>query len=301
MGIKIKSTIDFSKLAKEIEQSINKKIERNNMTLSKNHIRILEMLSQKGDCSTPPVGITDAQFYSCLKDMHGIYTFAAFVEGGKVCAARILDKGQAVLDDIVQELRDVLERRLELIRFDENEIAVWSWLADNKEHFDMPRGMDNDVFDAIMDDMIKDGMVKEPLSCDDGYKLTLKGKRQIEMWTQKEVPANMVPRDYQSAEKSALPTMKINKDCKTDIIKIFYAIQKCKLIVKEDGSVPTLEEIMDYASVIFNDESLRGKRYSSLLSEAAGNDKVTFLHVFDELRRKLEIYYQKAEEKRLNK
>lgn len=162
------------------------------MELRKDYIRILEYLSQKGICEIPPVGISKTRYIAAIREMNGIYVRILYDEGGDFSGAIILDKGQAVLDNHIQEIRDRLERWLENhTGYDYTEIAVWSWLADNKEHFEEgPVGIDYDDFDAIITDMINEGYVTDPLTKDNGYKVSLKGRKQVEMWTQEEIPAN---------------------------------------------------------------------------------------------------------------
>lgn len=297
MGIKIKNGINFSQIGKQLEQAIKQQNEKMNMQLGKNHIKVLEELRKNHDIENPPTGMTQAQLTSCLRDMDGIYTRTAFTEGGGFCAVRLLDKGEAYLDDLIQERREKLQNRLSThTGYDENEIAVWVWLSDNKEHFDAPEDIDYDDFYAIMEDMISSGYVKEPLTKDNGYKLTLKGKRQIEAWVQEKLPDNPI-KNNEDRNTITSSNLRIKEKCKTDIIKIFYGIQKCGLIEKEDGSKATIEDVMNVAAQMLNDESLKGKRYSSLLSEAAKNNKVTFLSIFDNLRHNLECYYDKHNDK----
>lgn len=296
MGVKIKNRINFSQIGKQLEQTIKQQNERMNMQLGKNHIKVLEELRKNRNIVNPPAGMTKAQLISCLRDMQDVYTRTAFTERGGFCAVMLLDKGEAYLDDLIQEQREKLQERLSRhTGYDENEIAVWVWLADNREHFDMPEDIDTDDFYAIMEDMIDSGYVKNPLTKDNGYKLTLKGKRQIEAWIQEKLQDSQIVSNTKS-NAIASSNLRIKEKCKTDIIKIFYGIQKCGLIEKEDGTKATIQDVMDVAAQMFNDESLKGKRYSSLLSEAADNDKVTFLSVFNDLSHNLEVYYNNHKE-----
>lgn len=136
---------------------------------------------------------------------------------------------------------------------------------------------DNDMISAYIDGYnLEEGPVVSKISITDKGRIALKNNKN-------------------SIELSS-SNLRIKEKCKTDIIKIFYGIQKCGLIEKEDGTKATIQDVMDVAAQMFNDESLKGKRYSSLLSEAADNDKVTFLSVFNDLSHYLEIYYNKHKE-----
>lgn len=84
-----------------------------------------------------------------------------------------------------------VDKWLRFFEVNEYEIIVWKWLSDNKEHWGQPEDLDTDYFDAIIKEMIDDGLVKEPASCDNGYKLTIKGIRRLEGWIQEKLPSNL--------------------------------------------------------------------------------------------------------------
>lgn len=103
-----------------------------------------------------------------------------------------------------EELRkrdELMDKWLEYFCVEEHERIVWKWLSDNKEHWGQPEDLDTDYFEAIITEMIRDGLVKEPATCDNGYKLTLKGIRRLEGWIQEELPANLPDKNKPTTNK----------------------------------------------------------------------------------------------------
>lgn len=294
MGIKIKSTIDFSKIVEQTNKDVQLINKKEKMELTPNHIKVLEMLEQRVFTGNPPVGMTKEQMNTCLKDMKDVYVRATFVMGGDVLTAELLQAGQAALDDRRQALREKLKRLIPQ-GYDDSEIAVWLWLSDREVHYDMPEGIDIDDFDAIMKDMIRQGFVKEPLTKEDGYKLSLKGKRLLEMWLQEDLPTKFTKTNASSPMYNH-SSIKIKEGKKSSIIKIIYALAGSGLLEKTDGSKVDIYELMEAMGTLLNEPSL--KDYSSSLSESAKNQETTFLAVFDDLEAVMKKYYKEAKERR---
>lgn len=244
MAVKIKSNVD--KLFRDIEKQINKEVQKTiqnqsqlstmSNKLTRNEIITLKHLSDGKQHNDTPQGLTDAQFYAAAKSLYARdMVYAAFVTGGTVECAMIKTAGVGALDDLIQEIREKLERRL-LNQYDHNEIAVWSWLADNEEHFeDGPEGIDYDDFEAIMKDMIDGGYVREPITKDDGYKLSLKGRRQVEMWIQDKLPANVIKKN------ETMKDLRDEYELKIEELKKQLS-EKDAIIEKQEIEIKTLKQ-----------------------------------------------------------
>lgn len=60
---------------------------------------------------------------------------------------------------------------------DEEQISVLAFLSDGKEHFDVPVNMDSDDYNEICDELENMSLLIAPLTKDNGYKISRKGKK----------------------------------------------------------------------------------------------------------------------------
>lgn len=83
------------------------------MNLSLNEFRVLRTLSDGKQHDKAPKGLTDAQFCIAVKLLkQKSLVYAAFEEGGKVVSSQIMMDGRAVLDDLKDLEKSILNHVL---------------------------------------------------------------------------------------------------------------------------------------------------------------------------------------------
>jgi len=146
-------------------------------TLTKNQILTLRHLSDKKQHNDPPEGLSNAQFYSALKELKKKdMVYAAFVEGGVVLSSQIKTDGEAALDDI-EEHKKCKQMEIDLT---EEEFKVLKFIYEEGEVFQSPEWMDDDDFEEVCEMLIEAKLVRDSISMDHGLKISMKGKKLIE-------------------------------------------------------------------------------------------------------------------------
>lgn len=294
------------------------------MYISFNEFRVLRTLSDGEQHDKAPKGLTDAQFciaVQLLKQKNLIN--AAFEEGGKVVSSQIKMDGRAVLDDLKEQEKKILNHVL---------------CARNIRGCDYNILLDlkNKGSNAYEKEIKDDSTFFERLSClrrnkwiavkfnyyslsDKGFELLAAIEYEVNETLSKkniQVPGFIEPdADIQDSladsanqveQKSKTQLGKSSDICIkegrfTDFIKVIKAMYDANYFEKKDGGKVNQIDIMELMSEALHSEQLKGSKYSSLLSKSTKAKKSTYLNTFVELEVKAKTFYKACLEKAKNK
>jgi len=294
------------------------------MCISINEFRVLRTLSDGEQHDKAPKGLTDAQFciaVQLLKQKNLIY--AAFEEGGKVVSSQIKMAGSAVLDDLKEQEKVILNHVL----CEKNILG-----CDYKILLDLKNNGSKDFSKEIRDDssfykrlslLHRDKMVTYSYNfyslADKGYELIgaieyevneALSKKSIQVPGFIELDADIQDSLADSAnqveQKSKTQSDKTSDICikdrrLSDFMKVIKAMCDANYFEKKDGGKVYQVDIMDLMSEAFHSDQLKGCNYSSLLSKSAKAQKNTYLKTFEELEDKAETYYEACHKRANNK
>ena len=294
------------------------------MCISINEFRVLRTLADGEQHDKAPKGLTDAQFciaVQLLKQKNLIY--AAFEEGGKVVSSQIKMAGSAVLDDLKEQEKVILNHVL-----CEKNIRG----CDYKILLDLKNNGSKDFSKEIRDD----STFFERLSClrrnkwiavkfnyyslsDKGFELLAAIEYEVNETLSKkniQVPGFIEP-DVDTQDSLADLANQVEQKSKTqsdktsdicikegrlsDFIKVIKAMCDANYFVKKDGGKVNQVDVMDLMSEAFHSAQLKDGKYSSLLSKSTKAQKNTYLKTFEELEDKAENFYKVCLEKANNK
>ena len=294
------------------------------MYISFNEFRVLRTLSDGEQHDKAPKGLTDAQFciaVQLLKQKNLIY--AAFEEGGKVVSSQIKMAGSAVLDDLKEQEKVILNHVL-----CEKNIRG----CDYKILLDLKNNGSKDFSKEIRDD----STFFERLSClrrnkwiavkfnyyslsDKGFELLEAIEYEVNEALSKkniQLPGFIEPdadiqdsladsaNQVEQKSKTQLDNtfdIRIKEGHLSDFIKVIKAMCDANYFEKKDGGKVNQVDIMDLMSEALYTDQLKGGKYSTLLSKSTKAQKSTYLNTFVELEDKAKTFYKACLEKANNK
>lgn len=285
------------------------------MSININEFRVLRTLSDGEQHDKAPKGLTDAQFciaVQLLKQKKLIY--AAFEEGGKVISSQINMAGRAVLDDLKDLEKSILNHALYARNIRECDYKILLDLKNNGSN-DFSKEIKYDSsFYKRLSLLCRDKMVN--YSYYNHYSLADKGNELIkaiefevnEALSKKniQVPDFIEPDvDLQDSLADSANQVELNSKTQSDktsdicikekrlsgFIKVIKAMCDANYFEKKDGGKVNQVDVMDLMSEAFHSDQLKGSKYSSLLNKSTKAQKNTYLKTFEELEDNAETFY----------
>lgn len=295
------------------------------MSININEFRVLRTLSDGEQHDKAPKGLTDAQFciaVQLLKQKKLIY--AAFEEGRKVISSQINMAGRAVLDDLKDLEKSILNHALYARNIRECDYKILLDLKNNGSNDFSKEIKDDSSFYKRLSLLCRDKMVN--YSYYNHYSLADKGNELIkaiefevnEALSKKniQVPDFIEPDvDLQDSLADSANQVELNSKTQSDktsdicikeghlsdFMKVIKAMCDANYFEKNDGGKVNQVDIMDLMSEAFHFDPLKGSKYSSLLSKSTKAQKNTYLKTFEELEDKAETYYEACHKRANNK
>ena len=294
------------------------------MSITINEFRVLRTLADGEQHDKAPKGLTDAQFciaVQLLEQKKLIY--AAFEEGGKVISSKINMAGCAVLDDLKEQEKVILNHVL-----CEKNIRG----CDYKILLDLKNNGSKDFSKEIKDDssffkrialVRRDKMVTYSYDyyslADKGYELIKAIEYEVNEALSKksiQVPGFIEPdadiqdsfadsaNQVEQKSKTQLDNtfdIRIKEGHLSDFIKVIKAMCDANYFEKKDGGKVNQGDVMDLMSEAFHSDQLNGKNYSSLLNKCVKATENTYFNTFVELEDKAETFYKACHDRAKNK
>lgn len=294
------------------------------MNISINEFRVLRTLSDGEQHDKAPKGLTDAQFciaVQLLKQKNLIY--AAFEEGGKVISSQINKAGRAVLDDLTELEKSILNNALYARNIRNCDYEILLDLKNNGYNSFSREIKDDSSFYKRLSLLHRDKMVTYSYDyyglADKGYELIEAIEYEVNEALSKksiQVPGFIEP-DADIQDSFADSANQVGQKNKTlldntsdicikeghlsDFIKVIKAMCDANYFEKKDGGKVNQVDIMDLMSEALHTDQLKGSKYSTLLSKSTKAQKSTYLNTFVELEDKAETFYKACHKRANNK
>lgn len=294
------------------------------MCISINEFRVLRTLSDGEQHDKAPKGLTDAQFciaVQLLKQKNLIY--AAFEEGGKVVSSQIKMAGSAVLDDLKEQEKVILNHVLCARNIRGCDYKILLDLKNNGSKDFSKEIRDDSTFFERLSSLRRNKWIAVKFNyyslSDKGFELLeaieyevneALSKKNIQLpgfiEPDADIQDSLADSANQVEQKSKTQSDKTSDICikdrrLSDFMKVIKAMCDANYFEKKDGGKVNQVDIMDLMSEAFHSDQLKGCNYSSLLSKSAKAQKNTYLKTFEELEDKAETYYEACHDRANNK
>ena len=294
------------------------------MYISFNEFRVLRTLADGEQHDKAPKGLTDAQFciaVQLLKQKKLIY--AAFEEGGKVVSSQIKMAGRAVLDNLKELEKKILNHALYARNIRECDYKILLDLKNNGSNAFSKEIKDDSTFFERLSCLRRNKWIAVKFNyyslSDKGFELLAAIEYEVNEALSKkniQVPGFIEPdADIQDSfadsanqveQKSKTQSDKTSDICikggrLSGFMKVIKAMCDANYFEKKDGGKVNQGDVMDLMSEAFHSDQLNGKNYSSLLNKSAKAQKNTYLKTFEELEDKAETYYEACHDRANNK
>ena len=294
------------------------------MSITINEFRVLRTLSDGEQHDKAPKGLTDAQFciaVQLLKQKNLIY--AAFEEGGKVVSSQIKMAGSAVLDDLKEQEKVILNHVLCEKNIRGCDYKILLDLKNNGSKDFSKEIRDDSTFFERLSSLRRNKWIAVKFNyyslSDKGFELLEAIEYEVNEALSKksiQVPGFIEP-DAEIQDSFADSANQVELKSKTqsdktsdicikdrrlsDFMKVIKAMCDANYFEKKDGGKVNQGDVMDLMSEAFHSDQLNGKNYSSLLNKSAKAQKNTYLKTFEELEDKAETYYEACHDRANNK
>lgn len=294
------------------------------MSISINEFRVLRTLSDGEQHDKAPKGLTDAQFciaVQLLKQKKLIY--AAFEEGGKVVSSQIKMAGRAVLDNLKELEKKILNHALYARNIRECDYKILLDLKNNGSNAFSKEIKDDSTFFERLSCLRRNKWIAVKFNyyslSDKGFELLAAIEYEVNETLSKkniQVPGFIEP-DVDTQDSFADSANQVEQKSKTqsdktsdicikegrlsDFMKVIKAMCDANHFEKKDGGKVNQVDVMDLMSEAFHSVRLKDGKYSSLLSKSTKAQKNTYLKTFEELEDKAENFYKVCLEKANNK
>ena len=294
------------------------------MYISFNEFRVLRTLSDGEQHDKAPKGLTDAQFciaVQLLKQKKLIH--ADFEEGGKVVSSQINMAGRAVLADLKELEKKILNHALYARNIRECDYKILLDLKNNGSNAFSKEIKDDSTFFERLSCLRRNKWIAVKFNyyslSDKGFELLAAIEYEVNEALSKkniQVPGFIEPdADIQDSfadsanqveQKSKTQSDKTSDICikggrLSGFMKVIKAMCDANYFEKKDGGKVNQGDVMDLMSEAFHSDQLNGKNYSSLLNKSAKAQKNTYLKTFEELEDKAETYYEACHDRANNK
>ncbi len=296
----------------------------NYMSISINEFRVLRTLSDGEQHDKAPKGLTDAQFciaVQLLKQKKLIY--AAFEEGGKVVSSQIKMAGRAVLDNLKELEKKILNHALYARNIRECDYKILLDLKNNGSNAFSKEIKDDSTFFERLSCLRRNKWIAVKFNyyslSDKGFELLEAIEYEVNEALSKkniQVPVFIEPdADIQDSfadsvnqveQKSKTQLDKFSDICIkegyfTKFIKVIKAMYDANYFEKKDGGKVYQIDIMELMSEALHSEQLNGKNYSSLLNKSVQATENTYMKSFEELEEEARKYYYECRVRANNK
>lgn len=294
------------------------------MSITINEFRVLRTLADGEQHDKAPKGLTDAQFciaVQLLKQKDLVY--AAFEEGGKVVSSQIKMAGSAVLDDLKEQEKVILNHALYARNIRKCDYEILLDLKNNGCNAFSKEIKDDSSFFKRISLLRRDKMVTYSYDyyslADKGYELIKAIEYEVNEALSKksiQVPGFIEP-DADIQDSLAESTNQVEPNSKTqsdktsdicikdgrmsDFMKVIKALHVANYFEKKDGGKVYLNDIMNLMSEAFHSDQLKGCKYSSLLNKSVQAKENTYMKSFEELEEEARKYYYECRKRANNK
>ena len=294
------------------------------MSITINEFRVLRTLSDGEQHDKAPKGLTDAQFciaVQLLKQKNLIY--AAFEEGGKVVSSQIKMAGSAVLDDLKEQEKVILNHVLCEKNIRGCDYKILLDLKNNGSKDFSKEIRDDSTFFERLSSLRRNKWIAVKFNyyslSDKGFELLEAIEYEVNEALSKksiQVPGFIEPdADIQDSFADSANQVELKSKTQSDktsdirikegrlsgFMKVIKAMCDANYFEKKDGGKVNQGDVMDLMSEAFHSDQLNGKNYSSLLNKSAKAQKNTYLKTFEELEDKAETYYEACHDRANNK
>lgn len=294
------------------------------MYISFNEFRVLRTLSDGEQHDKAPKGLTVAQFciaVQLLKQKDLVY--AAFEEGGKVVSSQIKMAGSAVLDDLKEQEKVILNHALYARNIRKCDYEILLDLKNNGSNAFSKEIKDDSSFFKRISLLRRDKMVTYSYDyyslADKGYELIKAIEYEVNEALSKkniQVPGFIEPdadiensladsaNQVEQKSKTQLDKtsdIRIKEGRLSDFMKVIKAMHAANYFEKKDGGKVYLNDIMNLMSEALHTDRLKDSKYSSLLNKSAQAKENTYMKSFEELEEKARKYYYECRVRANNK
>lgn len=294
------------------------------MYISINEFRVLRTLSDGEQHDKAPKGLTDAQFciaVQLLKQKNLIY--AAFEEGGKVVSSQIKMAGSAVLDDLKEQEKVILNHVLCEKNIRGCDYKILLDLKNNGSKDFSKEIRDDSTFFERLSSLRRNKWIAVKFNyyslSDKGFELLeaieyevneALSKKNIQLpgfiEPDAEIQDSLADSANQVEQKSKTQLdntfdIRIKEGHLSDFIKVIKAMCDANYFEKKDGGKVNQVDIMDLMSEALYTDQLKGGKYSTLLSKSTKAQKSTYLNTFVELEDKAKTFYKACLKRANNK
>ena len=294
------------------------------MSITINEFRVLRTLSDGEQHDKAPKGLTDAQFciaVQLLKQKNLIY--AAFEEGGKVVSSQSKMAGSAVLDDLKEQEKVILNHVLCEKNIRGCDYKILLDLKNNGSKDFSKEIRDDSTFFERLSSLRRNKWIAVKFNyyslSDKGFELIKAIEYEVNEALSKksiQVPGFIEPdADIQDSFADSANQVELKSKTQSDktsdirikegrlsgFMKVIKAMCDANYFEKKDGGKVNQGDVMDLMSEAFHSDQLNGKNYSSLLNKSAKAQKNTYLKTFEELEDKAETYYEACHDRANNK
>ena len=294
------------------------------MCISINEFRVLRTLSDGEQHDKAPKGLTDAQFciaVQLLKQKNLIY--AAFEEGGKVVSSQIKMAGSAVLDDLKEQEKVILNHVLCARNIRGCDYKILLDLKNNGSKDFSKEIRDDSTFFERLSSLRRNKWIAVKFNyyslSDKGFELLEAIEYEVNEALSKkniQLPGFIEPdadiqdsladsaNQVEQKSKTQLDNtfdIRIKEGHLSDFIKVIKAMCDANYFEKKDGGKVNQVDIMDLMSEALYTDQLKGGKYSTLLSKSTKAQKSTYLYTFVELEDKAKTFYKACLKRANNK
>ena len=294
------------------------------MSITINEFRVLRTLSDGEQHDKAPKGLTDAQFYiavQLLKQKNLIY--AAFEEGGKVVSSQIKMAGSAVLDDLKEQEKVILNHVLCEKNIRGCDYKILLDLKNNGSKDFSKEIRDDSTFFERLSSLRRNKWIAVKFNyyslSDKGFELLEAIEYEVNEALSKkniQLPGFIEPdadiqdsfadsaNQVEQKSKTQLDNtfdIRIKEGHLSDFIKVIKAMCDANYFEKKDGGKVNQVDIMDLMSEALYTDQLKGGKYSTLLSKSTKAQKSTYLNTFVELEDKAKTFYKACLKRANNK
>lgn len=294
------------------------------MSITINEFRVLRTLSDGEQHDKAPKGLTDAQFciaVQLLKQKNLIY--AAFEEGGKVVSSQIKMAGSAVLDDLKEQEKVILNHVLCEKNIRGCDYKILLDLKNNGSKDFSKEIRDDSTFFERLSSLRRNKWIAVKFNyyslSDKGFELLeaieyevneALSKKNIQLpgfiEPDAEIQDSLADSANQVEQKSKTQLdntfdIRIKEGHLSDFIKVIKAMCDANYFEKKDGGKVNQVDIMDLMSEALYTDQLKGGKYSTLLSKSTKAQKSTYLNTFVELEDKAKTFYKACLKRANNK
>ena len=294
------------------------------MIITINEFRVLRTLADGEQHDKAPKGLTDAQFciaVQLLEQKKLIY--AAFEEGGKVISSKINMAGCAVLDDLKELEKVILNHALYARNIRKCDYEILLDLKNNGSKDFSKEIRDDSTFFERLSSLRRNKWIAVKFNyyslSDKGFELLEAIEYEVNEALSKkniQLPGFIEPdadiqdsladsaNQVEQKSKTQLDNtfdIRIKEGHLSDFIKVIKAMCDANYFEKKDGGKVNQVDIMDLMSEALYTDQLKGGKYSTLLSKSTKAQKSTYLNTFVELEDKAKTFYKACLKRANNK